>query len=106
MHHGNLIFILELLAAFSAMCVVCNLYARAPARVNIVLLIDNDPALAALIRGSSDSDLAGRVISNFWRAADAVKVSPWLERVASKANWADAPSRDPAGHRVIEFPSL
>ena len=100
----NAIFILEILGALLAIRVLRDRFARRRKASNVVFLIDNDPALASLIRGSARSDLAGRAIYNFWKVADAAKIVPWLERVSSSANLADAPSRCSHGHTILKFP--
>ena len=53
----------------------------------------NEPAKSALIKGHTGSEILNRLIGGFWEAAALTSASPWLARVPSKDNVADAVSR-------------
>ena len=85
------IFISELTAAILAAFLVI-LQKDGEAR-SCALCVDNKAALAALIKGSSSSDL-GEILANlYWRLAARRPVIWWFEYVNTKANAADPPSR-------------
>ena len=98
------IYILEIFATcLSAFHLAC-LNGTGPS----IFFIDNDAALSAMIRGTSDDEAARILITIFWRICSDKKITPWLERVCSKNNPADDPSRGRVGagtscHR-FEFP--
>ena len=58
-----------------------------------VLCIDNQAALAALIKGSSSSTLGTILVNLFWSVAARCPVVWWFEYVNTKSNAADPPSR-------------
>ena len=102
------IFGLELIAI-----VLAIYHARATLRNRaVVIYTDNNAALAALINGDSSSLAAYALIAVFWFLAASFNIAIWLERVETKRNIADLPTRGvtlpfPAReqgefHRVIE----
>ena len=58
-----------------------------------ILWEDNEPAKSALIKGHTGSEILNHLIGEFWEAAAISSTSPWLARVPSKDNVADAVSR-------------
>ena len=59
----------------------------------IMLFMDNNAASGALIKGSSRVLIVLAMIESFWGCMARLSASCWVERVASGANPADAPSR-------------
>ena len=59
----------------------------------VVVFIDNEATLAALISGRSDNALVAKLINELSRWEEAHDVALWFERVASPSNPSDAPSR-------------
>ena len=55
--------------------------------------IDNDGALAALIRGSSSIEAGDIVVGETWSLCARHRIAPWYERVASSSNPLDGLSR-------------
>ena len=90
---SNEIFILGLIAALMALKVMSFL---SPVEgSNIVLFIDNNASLASIVRAFSKCPVGFSIVSEFWRLADSLSIVPWVERVESSLNLADAPSRLP-----------
>ena len=58
-----------------------------------MLCVDNKAALAALIKGSSSSELGATFVNLFWSMAARCPVIWRFEYVNTKANAADPPSR-------------
>ena len=85
----NIIYALEL---FSVVAAVFGFrkYLRSS---NIIIFIDNDAADLALIKASSKSKFVHHLIRIFWKLASTIPFSVWFERVPSKSNLADFPSR-------------
>ena len=83
------IFGLELIA------IVLAVYqARATLRNKaIVIYTDNNSALAALIKGDSTAPAAFSMIALFWFLAATYNIAIWMERVETKRNIADLPTR-------------
>ena len=68
--------------------------------------IDNDGALAALIKGSSSVTSGDVIIGRTWRLISHWEVSPWFERVCSASNPLDGLSRGRRNgpwKKVIDF---
>ena len=86
------IFIFELAAAVLAACLVIT-QNDGVART-CVLCVDNKAALAALIKGSSSSELGAILVNVFWSVASRCPVLWRFEYVNTKANAEDPPSRD------------
>ena len=59
----------------------------------IILFVDNDAAKECLIKGTTRSKASAKLVSDFWAIAAEYELYIWVERVASAANPADAPSR-------------
>ena len=59
----------------------------------VVIYTDNNAALAALINGDSSSKAAFALIAIFWFIAASYNIAVWLERVDTKRNIADLPTR-------------
>ena len=76
----------------------------------VVIYTDNNAALAALINGDSSSRAAYTLIATFWFIAATYNMSVWFERVETKRNIADLPTRNVAlpfsSNEISEFPSL
>lgn len=89
-HKTNLIYGLELLALLGF--IYMNRALLANCTVNIY--IDNNNALASVIRGDSNTTIIADMVAVFWRALVALGIDVWLGRVGSKLNIADIPTRD------------
>lgn len=59
----------------------------------VIFFVDNNAALCALIRGASRHPAVDRYIATFWYVAAKYNIAIWLERVCSRSNLADYPSR-------------
>ena len=59
----------------------------------VLLFIDNDAAAACLVRGYSPRQDSCALVGDFWLAASSSKLSVYIDRVESKSNLADGPSR-------------
>ena len=59
----------------------------------IILFVDNDAAKECLIKGTTRSKASAKLVTDFWTKAAECELYIWVERVASAANPADAPSR-------------
>jgi hypothetical protein len=59
----------------------------------ILMFVDNDAAKECLIKGTTRSIASAKLVTDFWALAAAHELYLWVERVASAANPADAPSR-------------
>ena len=59
-----------------------------------ISFIDNEPAKYALIKGYTGNAQVNTLLATFWEFQVQEGLSPWFERVTSKANVADAVSRD------------
>jgi hypothetical protein len=60
-----------------------------------IIFCDNEAVLSCLIRGRSDSSVVNRLLESLLRWETENDVTLWFERVPSKSNPADLPSRDP-----------
>ena len=93
------IYLFELCAAILTACAVIELSLESTR--SCVLCIDNQAALAALIKGSASSELGTILVGVFWAVAARSPVQWWLEYVHTASNDADEPSRScnaVAGH--------
>ena len=63
---------------------------------DIVLFIDNIGAQGALSSGYGETEDICTICETFWELAAEINCGVWMERVDSKSNIADGPSRDPA----------
>ena len=81
--------------ALELMAVVVGLPAPLPhpELLDVIVYCDNEAALAALIKGSSDDPLVAFLLERLLAWEDATGCSPWFERVPSLGNPADPPSR-------------
>ena len=69
---------------------------------SVIFFIDNNAASGALIRGASSNSVIDKYVALFWKIANQFNITVWVERVASKSNIADHPTRDnplPIPHR-------
>ena len=60
----------------------------------LILFVDNEPARAALVKGTTTAAASARIVNDFWALAARLSIYLWVERVASKSNPADDPSRN------------
>ena len=59
----------------------------------VLMFIDNNSAAANLVKGYSPQSDSAKIVGEFWLAAACLKTSLYIERVESKSNIADGPSR-------------
>ena len=59
----------------------------------VIMFVDNDAAKECLIKGTTKARASAQLVANFWCKAAETELFIWVERVASAANPADAPSR-------------
>ena len=59
----------------------------------VVVFVDNDAARDALVKGATTSKASAALVSKFWDEVAAAGIYVWIDRVASKSNPADGPSR-------------
>jgi hypothetical protein len=88
----NAIYILGRLAALLAARVAASHFRKSPG-VQFFLFVDNNASLSTLTRATAACPLAAAIARDLWATAVEFSVSPWLERVESAVNLADAPSR-------------
>ena len=62
----------------------------------VIHFIDNDAASASLIKGYSPTVDSCELVGEYWIRAAALRMSVYIDRVESKSNIADAPSRNSA----------
>ena len=86
------IYLFEICAAILTACVVVE--SSLETTRSCVLCIDNQAALAALVKGSASSELGTVLVGVFWAIAARSPVQWWLEYVHTDSNDADAPSRE------------
>ena len=91
------IYVLEILAACMSAVHLTQLRGTGPT----IFFIDNEAAGAALVRGTSEDETARALVGCFWRVCIENNVTPWIERVCSKNNPADEPSRGPVDDSEI-----
>ena len=78
----------------------------------LILFVDNDGARGSLIKGVSTSRPSARIVNWFWHTAAENELYVWVDRVPSKSNPADAPSRGSfawlleQGYIIDEVPAL
>ena len=60
----------------------------------VLSFIDNDAARHALVKGKSANAASDRILHQFWEFAAEHEMMIWIERVPTKSNPADGPSRD------------
>ena len=59
----------------------------------VVLYVDDDAALSTLVKGTSTSLPSARLANELWQCAALLGLHLWVDRVPSRSNPADAPSR-------------
>ena len=59
----------------------------------VIAFVDNDAARYGIIRGYSPREVSRLIIEGFWHEAAALQIAPWLARVPTDGNPADAASR-------------
>jgi len=62
-------------------------------RRRVLLFVDNDSAASCLVRGFSPKQDTCSLVGQFWLAASESEVEVYIDRVESKSNIADGPSR-------------
>ena len=80
---------LEILAAYFGLIVWPDLLKGR----KVLLFIDNDSAAANLVKGYSPLLDSGALAGAFWILASSLKISVYIDRVESKSNPSDGPSR-------------
>ena len=60
----------------------------------VILFVDNDAARHALVKGRSTNAASDEILITFWEIVAEHEIQIWVERVPSKSNPADGPSRD------------
>ena len=63
----------------------------------LLVFVDNDAARAALVAGGSRALPSAKLVGEFWQLAAEYHLYPWVERVPTRSNPADAPSRGDRG---------
>ena len=61
---------------------------------SLILFIDNDSAAASPVKGYSPKVDSGAIVGEFWLLAAQLRVHVYIDRVESKSNLADGPSRN------------
>ena len=59
----------------------------------VLHFVDNDAAAAGLVRGYSQKVDSSLLISHYWSIAAEAAIDPYIDRVESKSNLSDGPSR-------------
>ena len=85
----NLIYGLEVYAALWCVKRLIKICPGGP----IMLYVDNDAATSSLIAGRSKVGVVNELVREFWALLSEAGAPIWIERVSSKSNPADAPSR-------------
>ena len=85
----NLIYGLEVYAALWCVKRLIKICPGGP----IMLYVDNDAATSSLIAGRSKVGVVNELVREFWALLSEAGTPIWIERVSSKSNPADAPSR-------------
>ncbi len=60
---------------------------------DVIIFIDNNSALCGLVKGYSPKMDSVRLVGDFWLRAAKLSLAVYLDRVESKSNVADGPSR-------------
>ncbi|CAK0866548.1 unnamed protein product [Prorocentrum cordatum] len=90
----------------AAICAVRCLIQHGLAECEVVLFVDCNPALHALVRGASRQSDLNEVITGFWFAVARAGVLLHAFRAPSKLNIADGPTRQETWDRAVsEFHS-
>ena len=80
---------LEILACPLAL----STWAETLAGRRVLLFVDNDAAAACLVRGYSPKADSSALVGSFWLLASRTRAEIYIDRVESKSNIADGPSR-------------
>ena len=64
-----------------------------PGDKKVIVFVDNNSTLAAITRGGARSPLVNSLVGDLWLGIDRMGWYVWWERVPTKANPADDPSR-------------
>ena len=59
----------------------------------MLLFIDNSEAQAAIVNGSAKNHVVNEIAAEIWNFCALYDIGLWVERVRSKSNIADLPSR-------------
>ena len=59
----------------------------------VILFVDNEAAKGALIKGTSSTVVAARLVHKFWETISSLEAHVWVDRVPSLSNCGDGPSR-------------
>ena len=59
----------------------------------VLLFVDNEAARAELVKGATSSAASAELVTEFWSLAARAVVAVWVDRVPSRSNPADGPSR-------------
>ena len=62
-------------------------------RSRVIHFVDNDAAASSLVRGYSPKVDSSLLVSNYWSLAAESAIDPYIDRVESKSNLSDGPSR-------------
>ena len=100
----NLIYTLELYGALLGVIALTPLV-KARGSICAILGVDNNAALVSLLKGYGRTPLPTSIICSFWYSQPAGCLL-WIDRIRSKANRADGPSRGAARlASAVELPS-
>ena len=88
---------LELLAAPFALAT----WAARLRNRSVLMFIDNNSAAANLVKGYSPQTDSAAIVGEFWLEAAQIRTSVYIERVESKSNIADGPSR--LDYSILKF---
>ena len=76
----------------------------------VIIFIDNSAAVAALVRGDSISGIDASLVAVFWRIAREANICIWIDRVLSRLNIPDLPTRRAKiachGREALSFKNL
>ena len=59
----------------------------------IIIFVDNEAARAALVKGDSRNKASAAIVASTWEQVAEVDLYPWIDRVPTRSNLADGPSR-------------
>ena len=69
---------------------------------SVIHFVDNNSALGALVKGYSNNEDAIRIVSEYWIRAARFKCNLYIDRVESKSNVSDEPSRPDIPNTFLE----
>ena len=99
----NRIYILELAAALLALKAL-RMFPYPKGGKRIFLFVDNNACLSALVKADAKCPYGANVAYKFWEEAGESEAVPWLERVPTALNPADAPGRRRGDFCPAPFP--